>query len=314
MKNKLIYECNKEIHYFFSKEKIDILNISLVSRLLWKNIVFKVEAKCGDNYSIKIILNKCDCIRRVTSEMCSSELLANCYKSFTINCESKILIINSKSIYAMIINKWVEGISYMEFLKTDFPYFKEKILPSIYKICTELWNSKKIPKTVNIIRSNMDRYNFNKEEVFLETNFLNIGEQLYDIYKNIKLNNNKISLINTDFSLHEFLLDKDNQLTIIDWEEIALGNHLMDVAGLFYSIFQYIAEFYDIEYIYNFLCEYLKGFNIINNHYSDFVFYFIERVMVTNYLTKENNDYLLKYSLILVNRLLKKVNNEKIIY
>lgn len=292
------------IKSFFKKEGRQIKNFELVSRLCWKNIVIKVELDNSEILSVKFILNSCSPRRRLISERYFGYLVLYAPNMIrVVNC-AQVVMCEEDFLYAMVIRNWIEGISYMDFLKTDFNLFKTDCLPTIIEVCNKLWGTENtIAEHLNCT-SIIERHGFSVEDVFgiYKSNPL-LQQTLYEKYCLHYPHNEKRCLINSDFSLHEFIFDENNQLNIIDWEDTCIGNPIIDIAGIFYSIFHQIASVLDYESVLAFSRYYLMAFKLEN--LDDFIFYFIERFVMADYLTKSDDERLLTTAILLIEDLEK---------
>jgi hypothetical protein len=254
---ELIEYCNNFLKSFLKNNGYDIAELELISRLMWKNIVYKVKLRNTRVYSIKLVLNCNDPVRRFKSEVNMNNNFDNKdVKSFCILNYDEKLIANDEVVYAILIRKWVDGVSYMNVLKNDFDKFVNVCLLSIKCCCEEIWKLDCIEFTTVI--SNIKRYGLNPSLLLIK----NYGDSgfakfLSQVYEEIVPTDNLFCVVNSDFSLHEFITIETGQLIVIDWEDVSIGNKIIDIAGIYYSIFQYISQVFDFEKIMQFTEHYI---------------------------------------------------------
>lgn len=291
---ELIEYCSNFLESFLIDKGYCIKKLENFSRLTWKNIVYKAILSDGDVYSIKLVLNCNEPARRFNSEIKINDVFnSKATKSFCICLYNEEFVINDGIIYAVLIRKWAEGTSYMQLLKNDFDNFVNLYLPSIKHCCEDVWKLNNIEFTPII--SNITRYGLIPDLLF-QKNYGNSGfaSFLSKAYLDNKPTNNDCYVINSDFSLHEFIITETGKLIIIDWEDISIGNKIIDIAGIYYSIFQHISQIFDFDRIMRFTKHYVELFELPN--INDFIYYFIERIVMADYLTESLNDNILKFA------------------
>lgn len=269
----------------------DVIELYRCSRLEWKNIVYCCVTISQKKYAIKIYYENDFLESRATIEYEMYKIL----KSLDIQIPNIIFFgkINKKNI---LITEWIEGNSLKELVSKNGVKKNEIIIKNYLNYYNKIWNYKASLGLVKILKKNrlencinpsmiQTRANIGINKLFSKFKFnkeVNYIEKIYnDLRKKIKVSNN---VINSDISLHEFILKKDNKNGfIIDLESFTIGDVNNDLAGIFYSLSNSIIEYnVEIQYLFNILSS-----NVFFD-VKKFIFYLIERVFCANYLDNIN--------------------------
>lgn len=266
----------------YIKKTIDekIISVQCVSRLLHKNIVFKVTTDKNE-YAIKIYYNGNDKEFRFENEV-------KFYKFFSENkiINTPLIVKIQTSLFGNImVMKWVSGISLKKKIKEE----NFASIENIYQMLNDLekiWEIQNLVLKRSLVIDEMGlskRINIEENQIFLKIAELkqNINfSEIIDIYAYLK---NTIKpridyVINSDVSMHEYLIT-DNKNYWIDFERFRLGDPNNDLARSFQSL---------TNGIYKNNVLYKKIFEIfVSNKYYDkeiFLYYLTEKLLTSIYV------------------------------
>lgn len=278
------------------------VKLELTSRLCEKNLVYKVVISNDSIYSVKLFLNKQNPSQRLKLEQEIINIQKEyCFHTFRAKDISHYQIIDDHVFYAITVRPWIMGVSFKDVLKENFPKFNVLCLPTIKQIGNELWNSQVSSDVIPVLSSVFMRNRFDID--FLYTIYpVDLVKNLEFVHNSLIPESQVFRLINGDISLHEFLIEDSGDMYIIDWEELSLGDPVIDIAGVFYSIFEHLVKIMTLEEILEYAKKYLVFFNINCNR--DFAYHFLERVVMADYLTQNQNTKLIDSALLLINTLI----------
>ena len=268
------------------KEKI--IQITLCSRLMWKNIVYYCKTDQRE-YAIKFY-------KEFNHAYIRNNVEINMYKII------KNIGIHVPKIYHngklkegyILITEWINGMSLKQIVNNSGiiqNQKKKKCLLDDYKFVWNLNINDKINKLLN--SNKLENYNtpgmiytrtnIKEDDMFIKFKDIRNIELITKLYKKLEKELKiKKNVINSDISLHEVLL-KDKNYYWIDLESFTIGDVNNDLAGIFYSLSNsLINKKHEIEYLMEI---------IIKNQYfsyNNFIFYLIERIFCANFLDQVN--------------------------
>ena len=256
----------------------DIISIECCSRLLHKNIVFKVETKKG-LYTVKVYLYGDDKDFRIDNEL-KFYLYFN--DNNIVNVPNIYNIIKTNNINCLVM-EWINGSSLKKIIKnnSDASEYINKMLCDLEKI----WSITNLDLKKNLIIDQVGldkRLGFTDDEIlsYIKNNRNNIDfDNIFDIYKHLK---NKITIdknhiINSDISVHECIFVNDNSYWI-DFERFRLGDPNNDLARCFQSLTNGI---YNNNELFKEIYKLFKS----NKFYNEeaFIYYLVEKLLSTIY-------------------------------
>ena len=257
------------------KKYLDVEDLTSVSRLIKRNIVFKTIIN-NKPYAIKVYFQDNNIERHNKEE--------NIYKYFMkhniINVPRVITSINS-NMGPIIVIEWIEGTSIKKEMKQGLPI---NDLYSMYNDMNKIWNldindfpnievdkfgidnrlSNNLDTIIELIRSYKPNIDFNE-----------LISLYNDLYNNINPHFDRV--INSDISAHEYII-KDNKGYWIDFERFCIGDPNNDLARSFMSLTNgIINRKEDINKVYD-ICKEQQYFNK-----NVFIYYLIEKVICSIY-------------------------------
>lgn len=259
----------------------DFRCITLISRLHHKNMVYRIEKRYGISLLVKVFLQAPAVEKRVISELIINEIYKNnSLSTFDIVRFNHFILINDLFVYGIGVRPWIKGCSFSDIFTQNPDGFFKFYFPHMRKICTEIWTCNTYPYIIDVVYSLYNQCKTTFDEVF---SFFKSAEaaKIAHIYKSILPTYSEMYLINGDFSLHEFVGLSNGRIAVIDWEELSIGDPVIDVANLFSSMLQNNKSKIPTR----FLLEYwLSQFHVRN--LEAFYYYLVERVTIICYVLK----------------------------
>ena len=276
----------KTISSYFHFHICDVSSIMLVSRLIHKNLVYKVETIMNKTYAVKVFLQGNTAAIRFRNELVSPYILVTEGAHFQTMPYSIAIKMSNDSVYGILVRPWVSGTSYTEILGQDYNEFMRKQLPQIRACCEDLWNT-----PMQIIGPNNGFRGHVKTKIDLSSNESSMWEscdvfqELLEIYISKQPACQVMCLVNNDFSLHEFITDETNALFIIDWEGLCIGNPYSDIAGVYFSFFQRVVNLCSEKKLYELTECFLMQFKV--KQMNDFIHFWVERILLASLVVSE---------------------------
>lgn len=224
-------------------------SLTLVSRILWRNAVYKAVNPSGDGvFSVKVFSETCGGPQRFCTEMAfQGEVAGLSFPPIELVKEEPMI-----GISGVIVRKWVDGRSVMKDLLENrtFSSFRPSLflaynqLKSLWSIGSSHFLYRRV-SAINCERTksfSQIRYRTGQdaEEVFhsLARRRPPLSSLLYEAFREYcsfmiptSLN---FSLINGDPSCHEWV-QSDEKVWWLDWESSLIHSPLIDLSGLFFS-------------------------------------------------------------------------------
>lgn len=302
--NSSIIQSANAMVFDYCKRAIGIpISHVLVSRIYEKNLVYKITISDGAVYSVKLFLNRNNPSQRYNLENEILNIQKNCrFHTFRTKDILFSHVLNDNEFYALTIRPWIAGTSTKDILRDSFLTFNTLCLPLIKEACNELWEKTPISDAIPVLSSVFSRNAFNTgllSKVYPE----DIVERFQSMHKQLNPKSQALSLINGDISLHEFLLVENGDMYVIDWEELSIGDPIIDIAGIFYSIFEEQIKKMNLAEMMEYVKKYFEYFSV--NRKTDFAYHFLERVAMADYYTHNQNSELITSALLLVDMLLQ---------
>ena len=215
----------------------DIVAIECCSRLYTKNLVFQIVTN-KNTYALKIFLNYNNGDFRFRNEL------------FFLSFFHKTNIISVPKIYNVfecdygkaIIMEWINGLSLKKSIKTfefNALIHVRNMLPDLEKI--HLIDIAKLKKEIIIDKIGLDnRLGLLEKDILQkikdEKKDINF-EEIFNIYFYLKkrINPSQEHMINSDVSMHEYLIGNENNYWI-DFERFRIGDPNNDLARAFQSL------------------------------------------------------------------------------
>lgn len=267
----------------------DFWRITLISRLCNKNMVYKIESRHGTSWAVKVFLQTPAVDKRVVSELIIDEIYRmNSLTSFAIVPFDHFILIDDLYVYGLGIRPWISGCALSDAFAQNPAFFFKRYAPIIKKVCTEIWACNDYPTNIEPVYSLYHQSRTTFDEVF---SFFKTTEtaKIAHIYMSISPTFSEMCLINGDYSLHEFVSLSDGRVALIDWEELSIGTPTIDIANLFSSMLQNNGKRLPV----NILLEYwLSQFHI--RDILTFYYYLIERVTISLFLSRTDDERLLR--------------------
>lgn len=276
------------IKYFSECLAQNISEVVLLSRLTWKNIVFKLVNRDGKAFAIKIFQTNMDSEERFQTELTVNKLILDS----KLNAPKVIEFGYTQDKDRYILYEWVYGESLKSILLKNKEYglkFFDKIIKNIHLLSDKfkcLDREALYVCTGSLIAHNLslDKVEINK----ILDKCRGLSDVLHSLFRSKYFNlldyathnlNNK-TLINSDISCKEFIID--TTISYLDYESYCMGDINADYAGLFYSS---VNGFFDdnnwVEKYYAFF----KSQKDFNNNL--FLFYLSERVIMAEILAQD---------------------------
>lgn len=263
-----------------------VKKVKKISRINKKNLVYYCELENGC-YAIKVYRNKYNGISRFNNELYWLEKL----KKENFVKTPKVYLSKKMFFWNILVIQWFEGVSIKKQIDNDD---SELWLENIYDCLTVL--EKIWAYNIDIDKIIDDSFDYkcgtSIECIIKKIKHKKKGlEYYYDtllsIYKSIQSSISfKKNLINSDISLHEFLLC-DKEMALLDYEYFCIGDINNDLAGVFYSASNNIINRGDV-------ISLRKLYNIISNNenfnLNSFIFFLIQRIVLADFFTWKSID------------------------
>ena len=264
--------------------KDTVKELIIVSRLNWKNKVYKCITK-DYTLSIKVFTNKLKGKDRYKNEF----YFYNLFNHKRIITTPRIVYSKNYLLFSVLITNWVEGQSLKTLINEKGINDNIEHIKETFKDLHKIWNLKindfnkysnnnfynKCNKSIDYV---IDKLTKKRKELN------NLYNKVYKIYLelNSKCSFNYNNIINTDISVHEFIIGKKKN-TWLDFESFSYGDINNDLAGVFYSISNsFIKEIKSIKTIYD-IVKKEPSFDK-----EKFIYYLIERVLLADFLCKKS--------------------------
>ena len=203
----------------------------------------------------------------------------------------KVIYSKKYLFFSIIITEWLEYPSLKKLINKNGLKKNHKNVEEMFIDLHKIWNLKLNDfnnySNNNIYNScNHDIKYLIKKLSSKRTDLKDLYHTIYNIYVGINKNSKFLTnnIINNDISLHEFFVCNDKYYWI-DFENFTYGDINSDLAGVFYSLTNSFIEDTDsINYLYKRI-EREKYFNK-----EKFLYYLIERVLLADYLCKNEID------------------------
>ena len=264
--------------------KHPVKELIIVSRLNWKNKVYKCVTK-DCTLSIKVFTNKLKGKDRYKNEL----YFYNMFNHKKIINTPRIVYSKNYLLFSVLITDWIEGQSLKTLINEKGINDNIEHIKETFKDLHKIWSLK-----INNFNkySNNNFYNkCNKSIDYVIDKLTKKRQKLNNLYKRVyKIYlelNNKCSfsynnIINTDISVHEFIIGKKKN-TWLDFESFAYGDINNDLAGVFYSISNsFIEDDKSVETMYD-IVKKQPSFDK-----EKFIYYLIERVLLADFLCKKS--------------------------
>ena len=227
--------------------------IKPISRIFTNNIVYKASAIEHNIFlCVKTYLNSNNASYRFATE---KKFTNDYFNEIHHMEETNFIRLRDDDIYGISIRKWVEGNSAMDMLLKNPKRFLNEDANKIIHLMKRVWgySEKSEPfqylkfNNVNLINSLENYITAIVKEVHIQCEHLllkrgsierlinALKKEVYLAYRNNNFYDFKITIINSDPSLYEFIFCTD-KIIWIDWEYVNLGSQLVDIASLYYSI------------------------------------------------------------------------------
>lgn len=258
--------------------KQKVKKVKKVSRIDKKNIVYYCELK-NNRYAVKVYKCKYNGISRFNNEL----YWLKKFQKETFFKVPKIYLSKKFFCWNILVVHWIDGFSVKQQLDNSDDDLWTESLCNCLDVLQKIWNSKidfdKVIDDSFDYKSgeNVDSVikKFKRKKKKLQYYY----DELLFIYKSIQDSIIfKKSLINSDISLHEFLL-QGRKIALLDYEYFCIGDINNDLAGIFYSATNSFINKKDdssIKKVYK-IIENNSNFNLDN-----FIFFLIQRILLAD--------------------------------
>ena len=258
--------------------KQNVKKINKISKINKKNFVYYCELE-NNCYAIKIYRNRYNAVSRYNNELFWLSQFQE-KKFFGV---PKIYLSRKIIFWNILVIDWIDGVSIKQQIENNDNLWIDSLYNCL-SILEKIWDYKvdfdsKVNDSFDY-KSGKKIDNIIKKLKCKKKNLASYYDDLLHIYKSMQ--NDVIfnkSLINSDISLHEFLLYKD-KMTLLDYEYFCMGDINNDLAGIFYSASTSLIN-NDNEIGLKSLYKIISN----NKHFKlhNFIFFLIQRLVLADY-------------------------------